>query len=118
MQRSSIRVESREWSRPEWIISAYLRYPSVLQWQWSDLTSATMVGPGSMHLTGRSVNGEVSWLLESDWSELAFILWALERHPAHPQLLGGGWLPPGWVHWAAFHHHPIPTGVPGLAPNG
>lgn len=45
-----------------------------------------------------------SWILRSDWAELVFVTWALAVHPRHPQLLTGGWLPPGWLDWAAGHH--------------
>ena len=35
-------------------------------------------------------------MIRSDWAELLFVLWALVRHPRHPQLGNGGWQPPGW----------------------
>ena len=39
----------------------------------------------------------MSWIIQSDWAELLFVAWAVIRHRRHPQLVTGGWLPPGWV---------------------
>ncbi len=93
-----------------------LHTPAVLPWTWTEITSATMVWPGGVHFTGTSSRGPISWVLESDWSELVFILWALTRRPTHPQLLGGGWLPPGWTDHAGAHPQTVPPGLPGLTP--
>jgi len=50
-----------------------------------------------VHLQGNGQDGATSWIIKSPWSELLFVLWALAVHPAHPQLLTAGWLPPGWL---------------------
>jgi len=110
---------------PRWVVTEhgalhvsrygfYLAAQAPCPWPWESVTSATMVGPGSVHMSGDSVRGPVSWIIDSDWSELVFVLWALARHPTHPQLLSGGWLPPGWVQWAVAHNQPVPTTFPGL----
>lgn len=83
-----------------WVSTAgfYLQTPrGLFPWSWAAVVAATMTGPGSVHLQGEGVGGPMSWIVRSAWSELLFVLWALEVHPRHPQLLGGGWLPPGWL---------------------
>jgi hypothetical protein len=90
----------------------YMHTPNVLRWSWSEVTGASVVAPATVHFTGNSVDGPISWLLQSDWAELLFVTWALTIHPRHPQLLTGGWLPPGWLEHARFHHRP-PDPAPG-----
>lgn len=63
----------------------------------ASVTSATMARPGAVQISGNSEHGPVSWALCSDWAELLFITRALTRHPRHPQLIDGQWLPPGWL---------------------
>lgn len=95
----------------------YMHTPRVLRWHWAAITGANMVGPGTLHFSGESQNGSVSWLLTSDWAELVFVTWALHQHPHHPQLLTG-WLPPGWAEHARAYHQPLPpeNTLPGAAP--
>lgn len=97
----------------------YLHTPAVLRWHWSALTGASVVSPATVHFTGDSANGPVSWLLQSDWAELLFVSWALAIHPRHPQLLTGGWLPQGWLDHARCHHRPPEpapaAGIPAIA---
>jgi hypothetical protein len=83
----------------------------VYPWPWEGITSASLTGPGSLRVTVKNGSGS-AWLLESDWSELIFVTWALARHPKHPDLVNG-WLPPGWVdHARAWHRHvPAPVTV-------
>lgn len=78
----------------------YLQTPRGLYgWPWAPIVSAQLVGPGALHVQGgESVGGPVSWVLRSDWAELVFVVWAMNVHPGHPQLVDGGWLPPQW--WA------------------
>ena len=77
------------------------------------MTSASMVAPESIHFSGQSSTGPVSYLVSSEWAELIFVLWALVRHPSHPQLIAAGWLPPGWIDHANRHGQPV---APGLLP--
>ena len=76
-------------------------------WDWPSITAAQMVGPAAVHMFGNSTQGPVSWIVRSDWAELFFLAWAVARHPRHPQLLTGAWLPPGWL--ARCDEHPYPT---------
>ncbi|WP_298458746.1 hypothetical protein [uncultured Cellulomonas sp.] len=69
---------------------------ALLPWAWPHVDSMELAAPGAVHLRGRSEQGPVSWIIRSDWAELAFVLWCLARHPAHPQLASGGWIPAGW----------------------
>ncbi|MGB7799086.1 MAG: hypothetical protein WBL53_22940 [Pseudonocardiaceae bacterium] len=94
----------------------YLHTDRVLTWGWDDITTATMAKPGAVQIRGNSVHGPVAWALCSDWAELLFITWALTRHPRHPQLLNGQWLPPGRVDHAHTHHQPVPLTSLGLPP--
>ncbi|MGH3526281.1 MAG: hypothetical protein ACRDQV_14160 [Pseudonocardiaceae bacterium] len=84
----------------------YLHTDRVVAWDWASVTSATMAKPGAVQISGTSEYGPISWALCSDWAELLFITWALTRHPRHPQLIGGQWLPPGWLDHAHAHHQP------------
>lgn len=122
---SKARRQAAADAMPRWVLSEqgalyisrygfYLAGPAPRPWDWASATSATMVGPGSVHMSVESTRGPIAWIIDSDWSELVFVLWALAQHPAHPQLLSGGWLPPGWIRWAAAHNQPVPSTFPGL----
>jgi len=69
-------------------------------WDWSSVSSATVVGRSRVNIQGDSRQDAVSWILQSPWAELIFTLWAVARHPTHPQIVTGGWLPPGWYEHA------------------
>jgi len=125
--KAHARAQAAADATPRWVpieqgtlyVSRYgwhMHTPSVLSWSWPSTTSASMMGPAAVHVTGDSTSGPVSWMLESDWAELVFVLWALVRHPRHPQLLSGGWLPPGWVEHAMGHNKPVPPSMLGLNP--
>lgn len=81
---------------------------SLLAWAYTAVTAAELTGPGALRITGESENGPIAWLLESDWAELVFTLWARAVHPQHPQYLAHRWLPPGWVERAEAS----PAGLP------
>ena len=73
-------------------------------WTWAGIDAATVVGPTGVHVQGRGWGGTpISWIVRADWAELLFVMWALARHRQHPQLLTGGWLPPGWTERAQRH---------------
>ena len=93
----------------------YLHTPQVLRWSWSAITGAAVVAPGSVHITGDSRSGPISWIVQSDWAELLFALWAIAVHPRHPQFVTGDWLPREWLAYARSQHH-LPDGVPGILP--
>ena len=69
-------------------------------WAWESVDLMQVTGFNSAILQGRSDTGPVTWRLTSEWTELVFALWALARHPSHPQLLDGSWLPANWLPWA------------------
>jgi len=70
---------------------------ALLPWSWHAVDSMELVAPGAVHLRGQGSAGPVSWIVRSDWAELLFVLWCLVRHPGHPQLTAGGWIPAGWA---------------------
>ncbi|MCF2532049.1 hypothetical protein [Yinghuangia soli] len=60
----------------------------------------------------------ISIRLHSPWAPLMFVLGALAAFPAHPRLLGGAWLPPGFLYKCAVYGRPVrpvPDVVPGMA---
>ena len=69
-------------------------------WVWDSVDLMQVAGFNTAILQGRSDAGPVTWRLTSEWTELVFALWALARHPSHPQLLDGSWLPANWLPWA------------------
>jgi hypothetical protein len=68
---------------------------------WWHITSAEMVGAHQVHLHAAN---NAPMILDSDWAELVFVAWALQRFPAHHQLTSGTWLPPGWLERAATNY--------------
>lgn len=104
---------------PQWVpfangtlfISVYgfhLYTRQVYQWPWEGITGAQLSGPGVLDLTGNNGQQLVEWRLMSDWAELMFVTWALERHPKHPNIVTG-WLPPGWIDHANAWGQAVPT---------
>lgn len=127
--RSRARAQAAADAVPRWVpighgtlyvsrYGFYMQTPAVFSWGWSSIDSASMVGPGVVHFSGTASSGPVSWVLEAPWAELVFLVWALNRHRGHPQLVAGGWLPPGWVERAVAHGRPVPPGLTGLSPGG
>lgn len=96
-------------ARPQWVVEDrgsvwistagfYLRTPSGLYpWGWESVRAAALVEPGAIRVDGSGDTSTVSWVLRMEWAELLLLLWILDRHPSHPQLQDGSWLPPGWV---------------------
>ena len=77
-----------------------LDHSGKLDWDWDSIELMQVVGFGCVVLQGQSANGPVTWRISSDWAELIFVLWAMARHPGHPQLLERSWIPPRWPEWA------------------
>jgi hypothetical protein len=75
-------------------------------WSWQSVASAEMVAPGKLYFTGHLANGSISWIVESAWSELAFLAWAAMRHQRHRQVLDGSWFPGGWCPPSPVQHRP------------
>lgn len=66
-------------------------------WPFDCVTSAEMIAPGCMLLSGNGAEGPVQWVVNSIQSEFLFTQWARRVHPGHPQLVSHSWLPRGWV---------------------
>lgn len=77
------------------------------RWSWDSIDSAQVVHHSIVEIHGRAANGAVHWRFRTPAAELLFTLWALVRHPRHPQLISGTWLPPNWARWAAEQGYPI-----------
>ena len=75
-------------------------------WGWESVELMQVVGFTSLVLQGHSSTGQVMWRISSDWAELMFVLWAMARHPAHPQLVDQSWIPAGWAAWATAQGYP------------
>ncbi|GAB2681665.1 hypothetical protein FB554_2902 [Barrientosiimonas humi] len=75
----------------------YLQEPTGMHpWVLSAITGMEVVAPGVSMLSGNSDRGAICWLVESEWAELVFTLWAHQLYPQHPQLTSFAWIPPGW----------------------
>lgn len=75
----------------------YFEVPAgLLTWGFGDVHSMELVAPRAVRMHGQSVHGPVQWVLLTDWAELLLALWAVARHPHHPQAVGEAWIPPGW----------------------
>lgn len=63
---------------------------------WDSFASADLLGPRALTASWTGPDGPTMIGFECDWSELAFALWAMARHPEHPRLTGEAWIPEGW----------------------
>ena len=72
----------------------------LFHWAWQLVDLMQVVGLNCVIVQARTTDGPVTWRVSSEWAELVFVLWALNRHPAHPQLRDGSWLPETWLLWA------------------
>lgn len=88
----------------------HLQQPSgvLLSWHWGAISSMDVMQAGYVHLTGRSDAGPVSWVLQSDWAELVFVLWCRFTHPNHPQLLANAWIDTAWADRVRAAGYPLP----------
>lgn len=77
-------------------------------WSWWSITSAELVGPGQVMIVGNSHRGAIRWILQSDWAELVFSMWARNRHPQHPQFVDGRWVPTGWIERVVDSNYDLP----------
>lgn len=81
----------------------------LLSWSFGSVTGMELVGPGAATLSGNSDRGPIYWILQSEWVELAFALWALAVYPQHPQFTSFTWIPPGWQERVATAGHQLPS---------
>lgn len=120
---SSRRAAAAAAAQPRWMTTEaghlyvsthgfYLGAPSGLhRWSWEHIDGASVPAPGFFDMQGQGANGPVNWRLGTHAAELLFVLWALVRHPQHPQMATESWLPTGWVGWAAHEHGKTVPGV-------
>lgn len=80
----------------------------VFYWDWGSITEMTIDAPGCFTMSGASTRGPVRWTFATPWAELVFALWALDRHPGHPQLVTGDWLPADFLTRVAESGHEPP----------
>ncbi|MBT2452090.1 hypothetical protein J7F03_34545 [Streptomyces sp. ISL-43] len=76
---------------------AYFGHPqSYLDLNWSGLATMDLVGADVLECGFQNVDGGgfLTVRVQSPWASLMFALAAHSAFPAHPRLLGGGWLPP------------------------
>lgn len=78
----------------------------LLRWDWNSIDLMAIAQYNCAILQGRTPAGPATWRLSGPWTELAFALWALTRHPGHPQFRDGSWLPAGWIPWATAQGYP------------
>ena len=121
----SRRDAAAEAAAPRWVVvdqglvyltayGCYLASGGLGTWPYRAISGGEMVGPREFNFYGQTPQGPVNLILVSDWAELAFITWALAVHPRHPQLLGGGWLPPDWLAWCASQGYRTRLPAPAL----
>ena len=85
-------------------------------WAWESIDLMQVVAFNVVILQARSADGPITWRITSEWAELVFALWALRRHPDHPQLRDGSWLPPNWLPWATAQGYRPHLNRPQLGP--
>lgn len=123
MRNSSRRRQAAAAAQPRWIPADqglihgshgfYLQTPTGFHaWDWGSVHSAQVIGIGKAWIQGQSDRGPISWVIDSHWAEMIFVLWALVCNRCHPQLIGGCWLPPHWMPWAADQGFPPPRILP------
>lgn len=83
-------------------------HTGLFRWDWDSIDLMQVAAFNVVVMQGRSEDGPITWRLTTHWAELVFVLWALNRHPQHPQLANWGWVPANWVEWAANQGHPTP----------
>ena len=87
----------------------------LFRWDWNSIDLMAVAQYNCAVFQGRSASGPMTWRLSGPWTELVFALWALARHPQHPQFLDGSWLPANWIRWATDQGFPPQLEPPALA---
>lgn len=77
---------------------AYFAHPQRwLNLTWTGLDTVDLVAPDVLQCAFNSSSGKfLTVRLHTLWASLMFVLAAQASFPAHPRLLFGGWLPPGF----------------------
>jgi hypothetical protein len=93
---------------PRWVVEGagevtvttrkiYLAHPvHWLDLVYSGLSTIDLAAPDIFQTSFHNTNGggELTVLVRTPWASLLFVMAALAAFPAHPRLLGRGWLPP------------------------
>ncbi|MGE9783980.1 hypothetical protein [Janibacter sp. G368] len=88
----------------------YMQTPTALNpWGYGAISGAEVIAPGCVAFTGSSQSGPVHWVLISNLSEMLFTQWARQVHPTHPQYIGHGWIPHGWVQRVQASPYDLPS---------
>lgn len=70
---------------------------SGLDLDWKALSAIDLISVASFQTSFVSTRGQqVTTMVHTPWASLAFAVAAITAFPAHPRLLNGGWLPPGF----------------------
>lgn len=85
-------------------------------WNWDSIDALQVIAFNVVEMSGQGEEYPVVWRISSHWAELIFVLWAMARHPQHPQLHGRQWVPPGWPEWAKWIGYPCPLDGPWTFP--
>lgn len=72
----------------------------LFSWDFDSVAGMEVIGPNTVIMQGESEHGAVTWRIHCPYAELIFVLWALECHPQHPQLIDGSWLSRDWPAFA------------------
>lgn len=68
-----------------------------LHLDWKALTTIDLVSVDAFQTSFVDTRGrQVTTMVHTPWASLAFAVAAITAFPAHPRLLSGGWLPPGF----------------------
>lgn len=104
------RNRAQQDAQPRWVLEgpgevtitdrrAYFGHPqSPLELGWSGLDTIELAAPDRFQCSFQDMygGGYCTVQLQSLWASLMFVLAAHAAFPAHPRLLSGGWLPPGF----------------------
>ncbi len=68
-----------------------------LDLDWKALSTIDLVSVATFQTSFVNTRGQqVNTMVHTPWASLAFAVAAITAFPAHPRLLSGGWLPPGF----------------------
>ncbi|WP_258049969.1 hypothetical protein [Streptomyces finlayi] len=68
-----------------------------LDLDWKALSTIDLVSVATFQTSFVNTHGQrVKTMVHTPWASLAFAVAAITAFPAHPRLLSGGWLPPGF----------------------
>ncbi|MEV6976921.1 hypothetical protein [Kitasatospora sp. NPDC093806] len=95
-------------AQPRWVVDGsgeitvttrkvYFGHPQCpLDLAWGGLDTIDLVGPEVFQTSFCNINNgrQTTIQLRTPWASLLFVLAAVTAFPAHPRLLGRGWLPP------------------------